>query len=85
MPKEWESYLAHFKKELGWEEDHIINLKDAQQMATIVMTMAYHENGKDLKTGEWRLDQFMPNKQLMSLIIQEGVKLYLQDTKWLDK
>ncbi len=84
MPKEWKSYLAHFKKELGWEEDHIINLKDAQQMATIVMTMAYHENGKDAN-GNYLLDKMMPNKQLMSLIIQEGVNLYLQDTKWLDK
>ena len=84
MPKEWKSYLAHFKKELGWEEDHIINLKDAQQMATIVMTMAYHENGKDAN-GNYLLDKFMPNKQLMSLIIQDGVNLYLQDTKWLDK
>ena len=84
MPKEWESYLAHFKKELGWEEDHIINLKDAEQMATIVMTMAYHENGKDAN-GNYLLDKFMPNKQLMSLIIQDGVNLYLQDTKWLDK
>ena len=84
MPKEWKSYLAHFKKELGWEEDHVINLKDAEQMATIVMTMAYHENGKDAN-GDYLLDKFMPNKQLMSLVIQEGVNLYLQDTKWLDK
>ena len=53
-------------------------------MATIVMTMAYHENGIDAN-GDYLLDKMMPNKQLMSLIIQDGVNLYLQDTKWLDK
>ena len=53
-------------------------------MADIVTVMAYHENGKDAK-GNWLLDAYMPNKQIMSLVIQEGVNMYLSDTKWLDK
>ena len=79
-----DSYMATFKKMLKWEKDHIINLKDGQMMADIVTVMAYHENGKDAK-GNWLLDVYMPNKQLMSLVIQEGVNMYLNDTKWLDK
>ena len=78
------SYMATFKEMLKWEKDHIINLKDGQMMADIVTVMAYHENGKDAK-GNWRLDAYMPNKQIMSLVIQEGVNMYLSDTKWLDK
>jgi hypothetical protein len=69
---------------LNWEQDHIINLKDGQMMADIVTVMAYHENGKDAE-GNWLLDAYMPNKQIMSLVIQEGVNMYLSDTKWLDK
>jgi hypothetical protein len=78
------SYMATFKKLKGWPKDHRINLKDESQMREIVSVMAYHEMGKT-ETGEWKLDKLYTDKGLLDLIIKEGVSMYLDDTKWLNK
>ena len=78
------SYMATFKKLKGWPKDHRINLKDESQMREIVSVMMYHEMGKTEK-GEWKLDLLYTDKGLLDLIIKEGVSMYLDDTKWLNK